>query len=185
MAGLPADERGIHIVSPDGKYWVRLLIWADDCLIFSSSYAHMMSMFGEFTRQLAKLKLGWKPSSLELLRFGEAWSAAAIIDAVHWTVDGVRYRVACKDSIDILGIRVDYRADPHTMAQHRCDQGWVHFLNRPAFKDRRISLITRHARLRQTVLRTLLYGCGAWGFQESAVNLVATCYRKCSSACWD
>ena len=179
LAGLPVDERVPQLSSPDGRFWIRILVWADDCLIFGSTLEHVRKMFLELTKQLRECRLSWKPASLELLRFGTPWSSDGI-DSLIWKHHDLpdSFRVVCKDVITVLGLALNSTADPDVTAQHRCDQGWVHFFARQAFRDRRIPLRTRLLRLRETVLRTMLYGCGAWGFQERAVGLISTSFRK-------
>jgi hypothetical protein len=63
-----------------------------------------------------------------------------------------------------------------TSVRHRVSQAWVHFMARKSqFCNRRIPLAKRICRLRDTVLRTLLFGAGGWAMCSKCEGLITAC----------
>jgi hypothetical protein len=171
-------DAGAVDICKDGL-WVRILIWADDCIIFGSSPMECRNMFLSLCEEMKPLGLSWKAGSLEMIQIGDGWGAEVETDALYWKFEGHPYKIACKNSFVVLGAKLDSKASSQSMSAYRIEQSWVHFWSRRStFLNNKIPLRMRIARLDQTVGRTLLYSSGAWGHCQAACGAAASAYRK-------
>jgi hypothetical protein len=134
-------------------------------------------MWSILSEELAKITLSWKPGSLELLVAGHSFLPDE--PPCSWAAGGAQVVVACRNRLVFLGCCINSTACPVVMAEHRVAQAWVHFWSRRSqFCARRIPLRLRWARLHETVVPTLLYLAGVWGWYKPAANLVSVAYNK-------
>ena len=156
-------------VDEEGSFEAHFQAWADDVLLFSDSLAGLQRMFVILTEELHRIRLNWKPGSLEV----HCIDASIPDQNLAWAVGETSYHVKMCGRFNILGVGIDRVGSTLHAIEHRIGQAWLHWHAREAqFKVRSVPLRMRWQRLQSTVFRTFLHGAGGWTPSEAALHKI-------------
>ena len=152
------------------------LLWADDMVIFGNSIGDVRRMWVILSEELVCIGLTWKPSSLELLGAGVCWEEVTHLD---WAFGDISFKIGLVDKMLVLGVHIHNTGSDEAAMDYRISQGWAHFLARKrVFCSSLLPLRNRWLRMRETVFRTMLYGCGSWHFTPAMLHKLSVVERK-------
>jgi hypothetical protein len=173
---------GLHFEASSAGYtstgdpsdYIRMVAWADDCILLAKSRQEAISMLGIFVKHLRAWGLDYKPGSLEYLSNGEDFCALGPCGE-DWDLDGEVVKVRCRSSMCILGVLLDKKGSSIASARHRAAQAWTHFWARKkTFCRRHISLRKRVSRFYETVGRTFLHNAGGWAYDDALCSFISS-----------
>jgi ribonuclease HI len=173
-----AEGLGMHFSDEfdSESFSVDALAWADDVVLMGNDLPVVKRMFVIFAEELAKIGLTLKPESLELLKAGcRRWE----VPSFSWECAGGSFEIRLVHELTVLGVKVDQMGRTSTALNHRISQAWVHWnFRKKVLCDRRLPLLKRWSRIRETIWRTVLYGSGAWYLSNAELTQLQTFENK-------
>jgi hypothetical protein len=157
--------------------WLPYLAWADDLVIFGRSKEETNRMWCILSDALVARRLSWKKGSLELYRPGV--KGTEVLSELVWQHSSGGWAVREVGRVTILGVLITESASDLDACRYRITQAWVHFMSRRAVLcSKLVPLHLRWSRMQETVMRTALYGAGAWALTDNLLAELASFERK-------
>jgi hypothetical protein len=176
----PHVKELLSLLPPSDEWdacWLPYLAWADDLVIFGRSKAETERMWCILSDEIVARRLSWKKGSLELYRPGVR--DTDVLSELVWQHSSGGWAVREVGRVTILGVLISETASDLDACRYRITQAWVHFMSRKAVLcSKLVPLHLRWSRMQETVMRTVLYGAGAWALTDNLLSELATFERK-------